>query len=172
MALILLEGSLPLPYQEDVYVNMTQTHYPRFLLMSALSLLAMYFLMYSMINTMDNFYNNLNKFYMAVIMTAPMMVFEMLLMGAMYPNKRLNLIIITASILTLILVFLFIRQQTGIYDRQFLRAMIPHHSSAILMCEQAKLTDAEIKDLCTSIVESQQKEIDQMKDILKRMDGQ
>jgi uncharacterized protein (DUF305 family) len=107
---------------------------------------------------------------MAVIMTAPMVVFEILLMKAMYQNKRLNTIIIVGSVAALAIFFLFIRQQTAIYDKQFLRAMIPHHSSALLMCQQAKITDGEIKDLCQSIIESQQREIDQMKTIMERLD--
>ena len=153
-------------------MKMGQNHYGRLLIMSLLSLVAMYFLMYSMINAIDNFYNNLNRFYMAVIMTAPMIVFELLLMGSMYQNKRLNVAIILGSILALVVFFLFIRQQTAIHDRQFLRAMIPHHSSAILMYELASIQDAEISDLCASIVQSQQQEIDEMKDILKRMDDE
>jgi hypothetical protein len=149
---------------------MNQNHYPKLLIMSVLSLISMYILMYSMVDVFDNIYNNLNKFYMAVIMTAPMVVFEILLMKAMYQNKKLNTIIITGSVAALALFFLFIRQQTAIQDSQFLRAMIPHHSSAILMCQQAELTDVEIQDLCRSIIESQQQEIDQMKDIMQRLD--
>lgn len=149
---------------------MNQNHYPKLLIMSVLSLISMYILMYSMVNVFDNVYNNLNKFYMAVIMTAPMVVFEIWLMKAMYQNKTLNTIVIVGSVAALAIFFLFIRQQTAIYDKQFLRAMIPHHSSAILMCQQAKLTDAEIQDMCRSIIDSQQEEIDQMKDIMQRLD--
>lgn len=149
---------------------MNQNHYPKLLIMSVLSLISMYILMYSMVNVFDNVYNNLNKFYMAVIMTAPMVVFEIWLMKAMYQNKTLNMIIFIGSVAALVIFFLFIRQQTAIYDKQFLRAMIPHHSSAILMCQQAKLTDAEIQDMCRSIIDSQQEEIDQMKDIMQRLD--
>jgi hypothetical protein len=153
-------------------MKLEQNHYVRLLIMSLLSLIVMYFLMYSMINVAGNFYNNLNKFYMAVLMTAPMVVFEIIPTGSLYQNKRLNMLIISGSILTLIALFLFIRQQTGINDRQFLRAMIPHHSSAILMCEQANIQDAEIRDLCASIVQSQQEEINQMKEILSRIKGE
>jgi uncharacterized protein (DUF305 family) len=56
-----------------------------------------------------------------------------------------------------------IRNQWGIGDSQFLRSMIPHHSGAILMCEQSSIEDPEITRLCTAIVASQQKEIDQMR---------
>lgn len=82
----------------------------------------------------------------------------------------MNTIIIVGSVAALVIFFLFIRQQTAIYDKQFLRAMIPHHSSAILMCQQAPIADAEIKELCGSIIEGQQQEIDQMKSIMERLE--
>lgn len=148
---------------------MNQNQYRKLLIMTILSLISMYILMYSMVNVFDNVYNNFNKFYMAAIMTAPMVIFELLLMGAMYPNKKLNIAIIVGSAAALALFFLFIRQQTAIADTQFLRSMIPHHSSAILMCQQAHVSDPEIKDLCKSIVTSQQDEINQMKAILERL---
>jgi len=78
--------------------------------------------------------------------------------------------IIVGSIAVLVIFFLFIRQQTAILDIQFLRSMIPHHSSAILMCQEAHTSDPEIKDLCKSIIASQQSEIDQMKNILDRLE--
>lgn len=127
---------------------MKENHYQKLLIMTIVSLASMYILMYSMVNTFDNLYNNLNKFYMAAIMTAPMVVFEIVLMKAMYQNKALNTVIVLVSIAALALFLLFIRQQTAIADKQFLRSMIPHHSSAILMCQQADISDSEIKDLC------------------------
>lgn len=149
---------------------MNQNHYQKLLIMTILSLIAMYILMYSMVNTFDNFYNNFNKFYMATIMTAPMVIFEVLLMKSMYRNKTLNAVIVVGSVAALVIFFLFIRQQAAIADKQFLRSMIPHHSSAILMCQQAHISDSEIKDLCKSIISSQQSEIDQMKTILDRLE--
>jgi uncharacterized protein (DUF305 family) len=62
--------------------------------------------------------------------------------------------------------FLFIRQQTAISDRQFLRSMIPHHSGAILMCNEASLQDQRLLELCKTIMTGQQQEIDQMRAIL------
>lgn len=67
-----------------------------------------------------------------------------------------------------VVVFAFGRDETFIGNKQFLDSMIPHHSRAILMCQEADITDPEIKDLCQEIVSSQQKEIDQMKSILER----
>ena len=100
-----------------------------------------------------------------------MVLIELALMWAMYPNKTLNIVIAVLSGLALIAIFLFIRQQTAIFDTQFLKSMIPHHAGAILMCEKAPIEDAEIRQLCKTIVAGQQSEIDQMKAILNRLDS-
>jgi uncharacterized protein (DUF305 family) len=107
---------------------------------------------------------------MAGLMTAPMVVIEILLMRAMYQNKRANLMIVAASILALGTFFVLIRQQTAISDTQFLRSMIPHHAGAILMCENAPIKDAELKQLCTAIISSQRSEINQMKAKLNKLE--
>jgi hypothetical protein len=148
---------------------MTQGHYRRLLLMAGLSLLAMYGLMYAMVNEAGNVYANLNQLYMAALMTAPMVLLELGFMGSMYPRKKLNRGIAAASAVALVGFWLLIRQQTAISDAQFLRSMIPHHAGAILMCEKAARKDAEIVKLCGNIESSQQAEIDQMKAILARL---
>ena len=150
--------------------TMKNEHYKKLLLMAVLSFISMYVLMYAMVNTFANVVPNINQFYMAGLMTAPMLIIEIALMGSMYMDKKLNSIIIAISSIILIAFFLFIRQQSAVSDRQFLKSMIPHHASAILMCEKADIQDPEIKELCKSITSSQQKEIDQMKDKLKELE--
>ena len=144
-------------------------HYAQLGLMAGLSFVAMYWLMYAMVDSAANVYMSFNQIYMAAVMTAPMVVIELIVMRMMYKDARLNLILIGASAALGVAAFLFIRQQTGIGDRQFLRSMIPHHAGAILMCEQASIADVEIKTLCKGIISSQQLEIDQMKAILARL---
>ena len=133
------------------------------LIMTVLSFISMYVFMYAMVDTFANVYPNFNQFYMAGLMTAPMVLIELLLMGSMYRNKTANIVITAASIVALGAFFLMIRQQTAVADTQFLKSMIPHHAAAILMCEKAPVQDTEIKQLCRTIISSQQKEIDQMK---------
>jgi uncharacterized protein (DUF305 family) len=145
---------------------MKHNHYARLALMTAFPFVSMYVLMYSMTNTARDIYNSVNQVYMAGLMTAPMVVIEMLLMSGMYHNKRLNAVVMAVSVLAGVVFFAFIRQQTAISDRQFLRSMIPHHSGAILMCEGASLEDQRIKDLCKTIIAGQQAEIDQMRAML------
>jgi len=146
---------------------MMQNPYLRLLAMALLSFISMYVLMYAMVDRFDNVLNNLNQAYMAGLMTAPMIIIELLVMKGMYDKPRLNRIIVAVSIVALIASFLFIRQQTAISDHQFLRSMIPHHAGAILMCENAHLQDARLKELCSTIISSQQSEIDQMKSLLR-----
>lgn len=148
---------------------MNTGHYIRLLAMTVLSFISMYVLMYAMVDRFANVYPSFNQFYMAGLMTAPMVLIEISLMGAMYRNMTLNAVIVVLSALALIAFFLFIRQQTAIADRQFLKSMIPHHAGAILMCERASIQDPEIKQLCNTIVSGQQAEIDQMKAILGRL---
>ena len=143
--------------------NMMENDYRSLLVMAVLSFISMYILMYAMVNTIGNVFNNFNQFYMAGMMTAPMILLELFLMRSMYQDKRRNLIIIAVSIIAGLAFFFLIRQQTAISDKQFLRSMIPHHAGAILMCEQASIQDTEIKALCGTIISSQQAEIDQMK---------
>lgn len=131
--------------------------------MTILSFFAMYVLMYSMVNILPNALSNSNEFYMAALMTTPMILIEILVMGRMYPNKQLNLLVAGVSVLALVLFFTLIRFQVGVGDKQFLASMIPHHASAILMCEKASLQDPQVKQLCTNILSGQQAEIDWMK---------
>ena len=139
------------------------THYRKLALMAILSFVAMFILMYSMVNRFQNVFINVNQFYMAGLMTAPMVVIEIALMGMMYKDKKLNYSIMVSSLVVLIGCYFGIRKQTAVNDKQFLKSMIPHHASAILMCEGADLTDPDVKKLCESIVASQQAEIKQMK---------
>ena len=145
--------------------NMGKNHYRHLAIMAVLSFISMYILMYAMVNSISNVYNNINQFYMAGLMTAPMLLIELLIMRAMYHDRRLNALIIVGSIIAGLAFFLLIRQQAAVTDKQFLQSMIPHHASAILMCQQAPIQDAEIKQLCQKIISSQQAEIDQMKEM-------
>lgn len=152
--------------------GMEKGHYRRLAAMIGLSFVAMYVLMYAMVDVLGNALPNLNQAYMAALMTAPMLVLELLLMGHMYANKKINAGLVIGGVLLLVLAWVGIRQQVAIGDEQFLRSMIPHHASAILMCEKAPLRDPDIQQLCHQIIASQQGEIDQMKAKLAALESQ
>ena len=142
--------------------------YLMLLYMVLLSFASMYILMYAMVNQFNNVIPNINQFYMAGLMTMPMVVIEMVVMSAMYMDKNRNKLIIILSSMALVGFFLLIRYQSAVSDQQFLKSMIPHHAAAILMCEETKIEDSEIKALCGNIVSSQQHEIQQMKSLLDK----
>jgi uncharacterized protein (DUF305 family) len=144
-------------------------HYVHLAIMTVLSFISMYVLMYAMVDRFANVYSNRNQFYMAGLMTASMVLIELALMGSMYKNRNANIVIVAVVVVALGVFFLGIRQQVAIGDKSFLRSMIPHHAGAILICERAPIQDAEIKKLCGEIISSQQREMDQMKSILARL---
>ena len=93
-------------------------------------------------------------------------------MRGMYTDKKLNLVIAAGSILLFFGVLFLERSQTPVGDKAFMRSMIPHHSSAILVSENADLSDPEVKKLAEQIIKSQKEEIAQMKAILERMENE
>jgi cell division protein FtsW (lipid II flippase) len=104
--------------QEHDMSKMHHNHYRRLIVMAVLSFVAMYVLMYAMVNSFGDVYPNFNQFYMAGLMTAPMVVIEVLLMSMMYPNKKLNVLIVAVSTIVGLVLFTFIRQQVAISNRQ------------------------------------------------------
>ena len=128
----------------------------------------MYLVMFVMIDQLDSFYNNLNMFYMTLMMVAPMVVMMILAMRHMFYSRAANSVLIGLSLIAFFSSFALIRTQTTIGDTGFLRSMIPHHSGAILMCQEANLSNSDIVQLCKNIIQSQRKEIEQMKTILAR----
>lgn len=143
-----------------------RSHYSGLAWMAVLSFVAMYVLMYAMVDRVNNVYSNLSQFYMAGLMTMPMVVIELVVMRSMYSNRRLNFLILAGCLVVAVAFWFGIREQGGITERQFLKSMIPHHASAILMCERAELTDPEVLELCRRIIASQRSEIEQMKAML------
>ena len=143
--------------------------YVKLFLISIVHFIVMYAVMYTMVDRASSIYLNLNNVYMTGMMLAPMVLLMPLTMKMMYPDKKLNAWISIGSIIVFVAFYIFMRSQTFINDKAFVRSMIPHHSGAILMCNEASISDPELKNLCGQIVKSQQDEINQMKQILNRL---
>ena len=157
---------------DNIHEQMTRHHYMMFGLNIVVSVIIMYFVMFTMIWSVWDLFNSVNTFYMALTMATPMGILMLLMMPMMYPNKRLNLLLYGLFAVLFVVALWGIRTQGLVGDRQFVRSMIPHHSGAILMCNRASIQDAEIRDLCfkpNGIVASQTREIEQMKAILSRL---
>ncbi|HEX6307984.1 MAG TPA: DUF305 domain-containing protein [Longimicrobiales bacterium] len=142
--------------------------YRKLALAIGINTVLMYLITYVNLAQLSHFENNINRVYMALLMAAPMVIVMLLVMRAMFPNVKMNLGLHVGAAVAILLLVTLIRTQTPVGNGQFLRSMIPHHSSAILMCEQSAITDPEIIELCGEIVQAQKEEIAQMKDILSR----
>jgi uncharacterized protein (DUF305 family) len=128
----------------------------------------MYLIGYVMIDKFDDFYLNINRVYMTLLMVTPMVIVMLLVMSSMFENKKLNYILIAASAAVFVICFALSRTQVPVGNTQFLRSMIPHHSSAIVMCQESEITDPEIIKLCQQIIKSQEEEITEMKTLLAK----
>lgn len=129
----------------------------------------MFFVMYAMIATLDHLYLNIGNVYMTMMMVAPMALLMLVFMRHMYRSRRGNMIVIMLAIAIFALGWFGMRTQLGVGDAQLVRSMIPHHSGAILMCREAKLSDPELIELCRGIIDAQEREIGQMERILQRL---
>jgi uncharacterized protein (DUF305 family) len=145
-----------------------ESPYSKFLFVLAINAVVMFFVTYAMIDTLEHFEFNINRVYMSLMMVAPMALLMLFVMRSMYMNKTLNVVLYSAFAALFVVSFALARTQTPVGNEQFLRSMIPHHSSAILMCQQASITDREISALCEQIVKSQREEIAQMQALLAR----
>lgn len=137
--------------------------YKKLMLTLIISFFIMYLVMFLNITEFSHYYTSITRIYMAILMVAPMAVVMILMMGKMYPNKKMNAGIITASIAVFILTLAALRTQTPINDVQYMKAMIPHHSSAILTSKKANIQDPDVKKLSEEIIKAQEEEIAEMK---------
>ena len=149
--------------------GMQSMSYSKLMAMLLISFFIMYIVMFLNMEKTGHYYTSITRIYMAVLMVAPMAVVMMLMMGKMYPSKKTNMAIILISIIVFILVLTGLRTQTPIGDVQYMKAMIPHHSSAIMVSKQAAIQDPEVKKLSEQIIQSQEKEIAEMEEILERL---
>ena len=133
-----------------------------------ISFIVMDVLSLAQVNVLGDFYLNLSNTYIALLMVTSMGIIMIAVMWRMFKNKKLNIILLIVFAALFALAFFFARTETFIGNKAFLQSMIPHHSRAILVCEESNISDPEIKSLCQEIIKSQQEEINQMKEILKR----
>jgi uncharacterized protein (DUF305 family) len=130
------------------------------------SFVAMYFAMYAMADRLEHVYLNLSNVWMTGFMTAAMSVPMLLAMGTMLPTARAKAITWAGIAVLGAASWFLLRAEAGVGDRQFLRAMIPHHSAAIQMARESTITDPRVKKLVDEIIESQEREIAEMKAML------
>jgi len=118
----------------------------------------------------EDYHTSITRIYMTFLMISPMAILMILRMKMMYKNRKINVAIIISSVVIFVFSLIGLRTQTPVGDIQYIKAMIPHHSSAIMTSKNANIKDAEVRKLADSIIKSQEKEINQMNKILKRLE--
>src|SRR5699024_5752986 len=144
--------------------------YARFGLMILTSTVIMYFMMFVNVNEFDHVQISQTRIYMAVMMGAIMAIIMMGFMWKMYDNKKLNTAILVLSVVLAIGSFGFIQTQAGVDDTAWMKAMIPHHSTAILTSENANLADPRVQQLSEEIIQAQEEEIAEMERLIKELE--
>ena len=136
--------------------------YVKFTAMIFTSTVLMFIMMYLNTYAMSHIWFSETRTYMALYMGAGMAIVMLIFMWGMYKNKIVNIaIVLGATILFAASVYL-VRSQASVEDGSWMKAMIPHHSIAILTSSRANIEDARVRKLANSIIAAQQKEIKEM----------
>ena len=141
-------------------------NYKRFMAMVGTSTVIMLGLMYLNTYVIDHVFWSETRFWMMFVMGAVMAVVMLAFMWGMYRNRTKNWIIIGVAVITFALSLFLMRSQTTIDDSDYMSAMIPHHSIAIMTSERAGIEDVRVRKLANGIIRAQRREIDEMRWLL------
>ena len=147
-----------------------KNNYARFGAMIATSTVVMFGLMYLNTYALSHLYFSETRAFMALYMGAVMAIIMLGFMLGMYKNKRVNIGIFAGSLAVFALSLWLVRSQTTVEDVAWMKAMIPHHSIAILTSERANLSDPRVQELADEIIEAQRREIDGMKMLIEDLE--
>ncbi len=141
--------------------------YLKFGSMITTATIVMFGLMYLNTYAFDHIFFSETRAYMALVMGATMAIIMLLFMLGMYDSKKLNTGIVLGSVLVFAGSLWLVRSQETIDDVSYMRAMIPHHSIAILTSKRAHISDPRVRKLADGIIEAQVREIDEMKTLIR-----
>ncbi len=145
--------------------------YVRFFAMIATSTVVMFGLMYLNTYALDHIFFSETRTYMALYMGAAMAVIMLSFMLGMYANRNLNIVIYLVAAVVIAGSLYLLRSQTTVQDVSYMRAMIPHHSIAILTSERSEISDPRVRKLADDIIEAQRLEIAEMKALIADLQG-
>lgn len=145
--------------------------YARFAAMIATSTVIMFGLMYLNTYAATHVFFSETRAFMAVLMGATMAVVMISFMFTMYPSRAVNLGILGGGALVFAVMLWLVRSQATVGDASYLRAMIPHHSIALLTSERAQIDDPRVRKLADEIIEAQRREISEMRYLIAALEG-
>jgi Na+/proline symporter len=140
--------------------------YRRFFAMIVAATVVMFGLMYLNTYALDHVFYSQTRTWMAVVMGAVMAAIMLGFMWSMYGSRRANLAILAGSAIAFAVALWLVRSQETVDDVSYMKAMIPHHSIAILTSERAHIRDPRVRELADSIIEAQVREIGEMKQLI------
>lgn len=146
--------------------------YLRFAAMIATSTVVMFGLMYLNTYAWEHVFWSETRAYMAILMGATMAIIMLGYMLGMYQNKAVNIGIFAGSAVVFALSLWLVRSQATVDGVNYMRAMIPHHSIAIMTSERAQITDPRVRKLADEIIEAQQREIAEMRYLIAELEGE
>lgn len=146
-------------------------NYVKFGGMIATATVVMFGLMYLNTYQADHIFFSETRACMAVVMGATMAVIMLAFMLGMYTKRKVNLSIFAGSVVVFALALWLVRSQRTVEDVSYMKAMIPHHSIAIMTSERARITDPRVRKLADQIIESQRREIAEMKALIEELEG-
>lgn len=150
---------------------MSKMSYGRFAAMIASSTVVMYGLMYLDTYDLDHVVWSQTRAWMALLMGAVMAVIMLAFMRRMYPSRTINLAIFGGAIAAFALSLWLVRSQETVDDVSYMKAMIPHHSIAVLTSRRAHIRDPEVRMLADEIIAAQVREIGEMKALIARLEA-
>lgn len=147
-------------------------HYARFFTMIATSTVVMFGLMYLNTYQLDHVFFSETRAYTALVMGAVMAIIMLAFMLQMYTNRMANIAVFIGSVIVFAAALFLVRSQTTVDDVSYMKAMIPHHSIAILTSSRANISDPRVRQLADDIIETQRREIDEMKGLIADLQKQ
>lgn len=145
--------------------------YRRFAAMITTSALVMFGLMYLNTYALDHMTFSQTRVWMAVLMGATMAIVMLCFMWSMYDGRRVKIAIVVAGFAVASGALWLVRSQETVDDISYMKAMIPHHSIAIMTSERAKISDPRVRKLADEIIKAQVREIGEMKALIAELEG-
>lgn len=146
--------------------------YRNFVLMICVASVLMFFLMYLNTYQLDHAWFSQTRMFMTLIMAGSMTLVMLIFMRHMYKDKRANAAIVAGGLALIVLGFWLVRSQATVGDVAWMKAMIPHHSIAILTSGRANITDPRVRKLADEIIETQRREIAEMEFLIGDLERQ
>lgn len=134
--------------------------------MVATSTVVMFGLMYLNTYALEHVWFSQTRLWMAIVMGTTMAALMLAFMLSMYRDRRTNAAIFVCAAVGFAVALWLVRSQATVDDVSYMKAMIPHHSIAIMTSERAHIRDPRVRKLADGIIAAQVREIGEMERLI------